>query len=203
MKDQGCGMMIITLAVMLMLGFILLSGSKSQTGVAQASAPTKAVQAKKKSPSKSSQTTSAHTSSSSADPNQIESPYPHYILTQGPHGASYGQMAVDIYAGKGSTIHSPINGAVAYNYVDNIGNTTLIIENSRYRVLLMHGDYTVKVGDTVSIGDPVGTESNHGNTVDYQGRSCRGRDCGYHTHLNIYDKKIAANVNPLTLISSH
>ena len=197
-------MMIVTLAVMLMLGFILLSGGKSQTGVAQASAPTKAVQAKKKSPSKSStQTTSAHTRSSSADPNQIESPYPHYILTQGPHGASYGQMAVDIYAGKGSTIHSPINGAVAYNYVDNIGNTTLIIENSRYRVLLMHGDYTVKVGDTVSIGDTVGTESNHGNTVDYQGRSCRGRDCGYHTHLNIYDKKIAANVNPLTLISSH
>ena len=49
-------------------------------------------------------------------------------------------------------------------------------------------------------GQVIGSESNQGNTVDWWGRSCRGRDCGYHTHLNIFDKRIGSNVNPLGLI---
>ena len=32
------------------------------------------------------------------------------------------------------------------------------------------------------------------------GNLCAGRNCGYHTHLNVYDKRQAANINPLTLI---
>jgi biotin carboxyl carrier protein len=192
-------MLMVALAVILMLGYILLSGGESQTVAASAPSPTKAAQAKKKTPNHS----NTNTSSASDDPNQIAAPYEHYILTQGPHGAAYGQMAIDIYAGKGSIIHSPINGTISENFVDNVGNTTIMIENSRYRVLLLHGNYTVKVGQKLAIGDPVGTESNNGNTVDFQGRSCRGRDCGYHTHLNIFDKKLGSNVNPLDLISSH
>jgi murein DD-endopeptidase MepM/ murein hydrolase activator NlpD len=77
-----------------------------------------------------------------------------------------------------------------------------MIENSHYQVLLLHGVYTVNVGDTVSAGQPVGYESNQGNTFDAFGQSCRGRDCGYHTHLNIYDKLLGTNVNPLELIQN-
>jgi murein DD-endopeptidase MepM/ murein hydrolase activator NlpD len=139
--------------------------------------------------------------SSSLDPDAIAAPYDHYELTQGPHGFDYGQMAIDIAAGKGAEIKSPINGVISALYVDDLGNTVLLIENLHYIVTMFHGIYTVKIGDAVQIGQPVGYESNQGNTVDALGRSCRGRDCGYHTHLNIFDKQLNSNVNPLTLIS--
>ena len=64
----------------------------------------------------------------------------------------------------------------------------------------MHGIYHSKIGERVRSGQPIGEESNLGNTTDMQGRSCRNRDCGYHTHLNVYDKRIGANVNPLDLL---
>jgi murein DD-endopeptidase MepM/ murein hydrolase activator NlpD len=134
------------------------------------------------------------------DPLMFISPYDHYTLTQGPHGFSYGHMAIDMAAGKGETILSPINGTVSNLFVDGLGNPTLIIENQVYRVTLMHGRYTVKIGDSLSAGQPIGKESNLGNTTDMQGRSCRNRDCGYHTHLNVYDKRINANINPLNLL---
>ncbi len=135
------------------------------------------------------------------DANAFADPYDHFIATQGPHGMSYGQYAVDITAGKGMTIKSPINGVVSSLYIDQYNNTTLIIENDRYRVLMLHGDYTVQTGQVVAIGDPVGTESNHGYTLDAYGRLCAGRDCGYHTHLNVFDKSINSNVDPFTLLS--
>ena len=134
------------------------------------------------------------------NPKTFVSPYDAYTLTQGPHGFSYGHMAIDIAAGKGSKIYSPINGEVTELFVDGIGNPTLIIENEIYRVTLMHGVYNQQVGDEVRAGEIIGTESNLGNTTDMQGRSCRNRDCGYHTHLNVYDKRIAANINPLDLL---
>ena len=127
----------------------------------------------------------------------IMPPYEQYFLTQGPHGTSYGHYAIDIAAGKGSPILSPINGTVKAVYVDQYGNTRLIIENERYEVTLLHGLYTVDQGDQLRQGQPVGSESNQGYTTDMQGLSCAGRDCGYHTHLNIYDKWLRANVNPL------
>lgn len=127
-------------------------------------------------------------------------PYESYVLTQGPHGYSYGHTAIDITAGQGAEIHSPIYGTVSESFVDGIGNTVLVIENQVYRVMLLHGIYQVSVGDVVEIGQVVGTESNQGNTFDAAGRSCRGRDCGYHTHLNIFDKLLGVNVNPLELI---
>ncbi len=126
--------------------------------------------------------------------------YDDYIVTQGLHGYAYGHIAIDIAAGKGTKIKSPINGVVTANYVDNLGNTTLVIENKIFKVTLLHGNYEVSVGETLTAGQVVGTESNQGNTTDMQGRSCRGRDCGYHTHLNVYHKLAKTNVNPLNLL---
>jgi murein DD-endopeptidase MepM/ murein hydrolase activator NlpD len=134
------------------------------------------------------------------DETLISAPYDQYTLTQGPHGFSYGHMAIDIVAGKGAVIKSPINGRVTASYVDQYGNPTLVIENDIYQVTLLHGIYTVAVDEEVKLGQPVGTESNLGYTTDWWGRSCRNRDCGYHTHLNIFDKRIGGNINPLDVI---
>jgi murein DD-endopeptidase MepM/ murein hydrolase activator NlpD len=135
------------------------------------------------------------------DPSTITYPYDEYWITQGPHGVSYGHLAIDMAAGKGSVIKSPIQGTIMANYVDQYGNTTLVIENERYTVTLLHGDYTATVGQVVTLGDPVGSESNHGYTTDMYGNSCRGRECGYHTHLNVFDKASGQNVNPLNVLA--
>jgi murein DD-endopeptidase MepM/ murein hydrolase activator NlpD len=135
-----------------------------------------------------------------ADPTAIIFPYTDYILTQGPHGADYGHMAIDLTAGKGASILSPISGIVTALFIDQYNNTNLIIENERYTVTLFHGNYTVQTGQQVALGDIVGTESNNGYTLDAYGQPCAGRDCGYHTHMNVYDKQIASNVNPLEVL---
>jgi len=127
-------------------------------------------------------------------------PYMTYILTQGPHGMSYGHYAIDIAAGKGESLLSPINGRVTQRYIDGIGNPTLVIENENYAVTMLHGIYDVTVGQEVKAGELIGVESNQGNTRDMNGQSCRNRDCGYHTHLNVYDKRADQNVNPLDLL---
>jgi murein DD-endopeptidase MepM/ murein hydrolase activator NlpD len=134
------------------------------------------------------------------DETLISAPYDQYTLTQGPHGFSYGHMAVDIVGGKGTVIKSPIHGRVTGSYIDQYGNPTLVIENEVYQVTLLHGIYSVEVGEELRLGQPVGTEGNQGYTTDWWGRSCRNRDCGYHTHLNIFDKRIGSNVNPLNVI---
>lgn len=130
----------------------------------------------------------------------VAAPYDQYTLTQGLHGFSYGHMAIDISAGKGAVIKSPISGYVSEYYVDQYGNPTLVIENEFYRITMLHGKYKVEIGEAIEIGQMVGRESNIGYTTDIWGRSCRDRDCGYHTHLNIFDKRIGSNVNPLSLI---
>jgi murein DD-endopeptidase MepM/ murein hydrolase activator NlpD len=136
------------------------------------------------------------------DPEVFAAPYADYVVTQGIHGASYGQMAIDLAAGKGAPVLSPINGVISENLVDQYGNPTLVIENDRYVVKLLHGNFSVLVGDTVVIGQQVGTESNRGYTTDMRGVPCAGRTdyCGYHTHLNVFDKALNSNVNPLDLI---
>jgi murein DD-endopeptidase MepM/ murein hydrolase activator NlpD len=137
----------------------------------------------------------------SGDALAFAAPYADYTITQGPHGMSYGHYAIDIAAGRGAQISSPINGTVTQLYVDEYGSPTLVIENEVYSVLMMHGDYSVAIGETVTIGQPVGTESNKGYTMDMAGNLCYGRAwCGNHTHLNVYDKRIQSNVNPLDLI---
>ena len=130
----------------------------------------------------------------------IRYPYDQFIVTQGPHGAEYNQMAIDISAGKGVTIRSPITGQVSALYVDEYGNPVLVLDNPRYTVMLYHGDFTVEVGASVAVGQPVGTEGNRGYTVDGFGQLCANRDCGYHTHLNVFDKRQGVNVNPLQVL---
>lgn len=133
----------------------------------------------------------------------IAIPYDEYFLTQGVHGQSYGHYAIDIAAGNGATIKSIINGIVTGNGYDQWGNTFIQIENDNYIVLYLHGMYSPAVGETVSAGQPIGTESNIGYTLDMAGNLCAGRDCGYHTHLNVFDKRLASNIDPLSLIPSH
>jgi murein DD-endopeptidase MepM/ murein hydrolase activator NlpD len=134
-------------------------------------------------------------------PEAFTMPYAQYVLTQGPHGMSYGHFAIDIAAGAGEPILSPINGRVTERFIDGIGNPTLVIENEAYTVTMLHGEYSVGVGEEVRIGEQVGVESNQGNTRDMAGNSCRNRNCGYHTHLNVYDKRAGGNINPLDLLS--
>jgi murein DD-endopeptidase MepM/ murein hydrolase activator NlpD len=131
---------------------------------------------------------------------RVSAPYEEYTLTQGPHGFSYGHMAIDISAGQGAIIKSPIEGYVSNLYTDQYGNPTLVIENDFFRLTMLHGKYKVAFGDQISWGQMVGRESNLGLTTDMQGRSCRNRACGYHTHLNIFDKQLGENVNPLDLM---
>jgi hypothetical protein len=76
----------------------------------------------------------------------------------------------------------------------------VFIENDIYRVTMLLGVYIVNIGQQVKAGQTIGSESNQGNTTDMQGNSCRNRDCGYHTHLNVFDKRIGANINPLNLL---
>jgi murein DD-endopeptidase MepM/ murein hydrolase activator NlpD len=109
-------------------------------------------------------------------------------------------MAIDIAAGKGEPVKSPIEGIVSDYFIDGIGNPTLVIENDYYRVTMLHGNFTVNIGDNLSIGEQVGTEGNLGNTRDMHGRSCRNRAGGYHTHLNVFDKQANSNINPLDVI---
>lgn len=139
----------------------------------------------------------------SGDALTVVAPYARYQITQGLHGFSYGHMAIDLAAGRGEPVLSPINGAITSSYLDEWGNTTLIIENEVYTVTMLHGEYSVRVGDKVSAGQQVGVESNKGYTMDMAGNLCYNREwCGNHTHLNIYDKRLRSNVNPLDLISN-
>ncbi len=131
---------------------------------------------------------------------EIAVPYDTYFLTQGVHGQAYGHSAIDIAAGNGSTIKSIINGSVTGTGYDQWGNTFIQIENEYYVVLYLHGVYSPALGEQVRAGQPIGTESNIGYTLDMAGNLCAGRDCGYHTHLNVYDKRLGYNIDPLSLI---
>jgi len=136
----------------------------------------------------------------STDMLTFAAPYTDYSITQGIHGMSYGHMAIDIAAGRGEPLLSPINGIITQLYMDEYGNPTVLIENDVYQVMFLHGDYTVAVGDTLKVGQQFGTESNKGYTMDMAGNLCYNREwCGNHSHLNVFDKRIQSNVNPLGL----
>jgi murein DD-endopeptidase MepM/ murein hydrolase activator NlpD len=137
------------------------------------------------------------------NPQAFANIYDSYTITQGPHGQSYGHSAIDIAAGRGEPIKSPINGIVTEFYIDQYNNPTLVIENDVYTVTMLHGDFSVSAGEQLQIGDIVGVEGNNGYTMDMAGNLCYGRVyCGNHTHLNVYNKQIGSNVNPLELIKN-
>lgn len=208
--DQGKrfdGLTIAAVGIICLMGFGLLrdagifgAGAKKVVS-ANSAGPTQAVAAVGESGSGGEKTQANIVTTDPIDADAIAAPYAHFIVTQGLHGAEYGHLAVDISAGKEATIKSPINGTVTNLYIDDWGNPSLMIENERYAVELLHGLFLVKIGDKVTIGEPIGKESNRGNTFDELGRPCAGRDCGYHTHINVYDKKLGTNVNPFIVLN--
>lgn len=123
-------------------------------------------------------------------------PYVTYGITGGIHGDGWyvnGQknsLAVDIGAGVGTPLLSPIVGGVVVDTgIDpylGYNNTYIIIENTCWKVFLLHGIYTAPVGTTLSLGEQFGTEASIGNSS------------GPHTHLSLYDKINARWVNPIS-----
>jgi murein DD-endopeptidase MepM/ murein hydrolase activator NlpD len=199
MNHRIDGLTLVALGLIAFMGFNVL---RDRVRTAQA-APQPASQPASQLAEKPAPSQGGLASWSEAEQLAVAAPYEHYAITQGLHGYSYGQIAVDLAAGKGAEVRSPINGVVTAHYTDQYGNPTLVIENDFYTVTLLHGKYTVSVGERLTLGQPVGTESNQGYTTDSRGRLCQGRKgCGYHTHLNIFDKRLQSNVNPLDLISA-
>jgi hypothetical protein len=111
-----------------------------------------------------------------------------YTITQGLHGQWYGECAIDVSQGFGSTVVSPINGIVTQKYTDGLNNPIIQIENSTYLVKLYHGDWSVTRGGTVTITQSVGTEASHGNST------------GPHTHFSVFVKGQLC-INPQLLIN--
>jgi murein DD-endopeptidase MepM/ murein hydrolase activator NlpD len=209
--DQGKhfdGLTIAAVGIICLMGFGLLrdagilgAGAKKVVSASSAG-PTRAVAAVGESGSGGEKAPAdSVTAEYQIDADAIAAPYAHFIITQGLHGAEYGHLAIDMSAGKGAAIKSPINGTVTNLYIDDWGNPSLMIENDHYAVELLHGLFSVKIGDIVRIGQPIGKESNQGNTFDELGRPCAGRDCGYHTHINVYDKRLGTNVNPFLVLN--
>lgn len=143
-------------------------------------------------------------STSSCDPSVVYYPYipeDEYFLTQKLHGQSYGHLAIDVASGNGTTLHSPLcDATVTFNGYDQWGNTMIKFQNKHYpEVMLLHGNFTVPVGTFVQFDTVIGTESNIGYTTDMAGNLCAGRDCGYHTHINIKDVN-GNNIDPLSVL---
>lgn len=208
--DQGKhfdGLTVAAIGIIILMGFGLLRDAGvfgavgNEVPTASLASPTQALAIEKSGTGGEKPPAAKVAAADQINSDAIAAPYDHFIITQGIHGAEYGHMAIDISAGKGATIKSPINGTVTKLYIDDWGNPSLTIENDHYAVELLHGQFSVKIGDKVAIGQPIGKESNQGETFDGLGRSCAGRDCGYHTHINVYDKKLGTNVNPFTLFN--
>lgn len=116
-------------------------------------------------------------------------PYDNYsVSTAVLHGLS-GWEGVDIVAGCGAEIYSPISGIVDKTGTDGyIGpisngaeNTWVGISNTSYSTVLLHGEYIVNFGDTVEQGQVIGYESSIGNSS------------GCHTHWIMYEKGMVFN----------
>ncbi len=117
--------------------------------------------------------------------------------------------AIDLGVGKNTPLYSPISGIVTFSGIDRIdtwNNTILTIENSYYTVLMLHGNYAARAGTVVKKGDFIGTEGNNGYVLS-GGVVCSTApylsDCGYHTHINVWDKRLGFSVNILNLVSQN
>ena len=122
-------------------------------------------------------------------------PYPGgtYTITDSCHPDGWGDFvggysstcAIDLSAGCGASIISPISGDMVA-YADDglgIGNTAAIIKGSRYTAFLLHGDYVAS--GPIQQGGLIGYEASHGNSS------------GCHTHISIFDHIEKKWVNPL------
>ena len=114
-------------------------------------------------------------------------------ITDGCHPDGWGDFvggypstcAIDLSAGCGASIISPISGDMVA-YADDglrIGNTAAIIKGSRYTAFLLHGDYVAS--GPIQQGGLIGHEASHGNSF------------GCHTHISIFDHIEKKWVNPI------
>ena len=109
-------------------------------------------------------------------------------MTQDWHGTAL--PGKDYAAGCGTTIMAPISGIVTQNgrdkYCGPFGcyNTVLTIENSNYKITLLHGQYSVQAGTSVTAGQRVGRERSIGNSS------------GCHSHLSVWNKRVGLWVDP-------
>jgi hypothetical protein len=140
----------------------------------------------------------------------IASPYDEFGVTNPiPHDQFLGQDAYDIAAERGATIHSPINGYISDMWLDKNRTPWIKISNTRWDATMAHGNFSVKLGDIVTIGQPIGTESNQGYTTSMKTgvlEICEGDatpNCGNHTHINVFDKNLQKNINPLEIFADN
>lgn len=143
-------------------------------------------------------------------PGDIKWPYAghpddNFIVSQEVHGQNYGHLAIDIAAGHGYPILAVSDGLITGGGIDVMtgaalldqwGNTYAELSAGNIYFLFLHGDFVVRVGQTVRQGEIIGYESNHGNTFDLKGNSCASRDCGYHTHWTAFDAVTGAPIYP-------
>ncbi len=135
--------------------------------------------------------------SAQSDDNAFAMPYIKYIISNGCHpdlwemAGTYNWCAIDLVNQNGKNILSPINGTVYQTGPnDNTGSSYLIIDNTRWRVFLLHGIYSVQNGQKLTLGQQVGTESCIAGP---------GQCSGDHTHLGVFDKKNNVWVDPRTI----
>jgi hypothetical protein len=124
------------------------------------------------------------------DTTRVVAPYTDYVVTQGPHGASYGHMAIDITRGRRNHPYAAC-GRVTIT-TSKMGQYTLILENENYQITLMHGNYT-RVLATGAIARRWAQRATM--ATPWIGRDlCYGRDCGYHP-ISISSIALGSNVN--------
>lgn len=126
---------------------------------------------------------------SSSEDDRLAMPYPNYFIAGSCHSDGWGTAcAMDVNSiPNAGPLYSPITGdVVRMGNNDGYGNPFIVIQNSRWIVYMLHGVYDlVKVGDSVVIGQKIGTEASI------------GRSTGAHTHLSVYDRKYGGGwVNP-------
>jgi hypothetical protein len=127
------------------------------------------------------------------DPNAFQMPYPEYFIAGDCHSDGWGSWcALDPNSiPNGGPLFSPITAeVVAKGDNDGFTNTYICLQNSRWRVCMLHGIYNlVEVGDWVTIGQQLGTEASIGIST------------GAHTHLSVFDRNIGAWIDPRNALS--
>jgi hypothetical protein len=122
------------------------------------------------------------------DDGAIQLPYREgdYVLTADchPDRGWISSCPIDLAGGKGTPLFSPISGNVSFTPNDGFGNPMWVIQNSQWKVLFLHGNFDVREG-YVMRGQKIGTEGNNGYVLCWDNKPPNGRDCGYHTHIEI------------------
>lgn len=124
---------------------------------------------------------------------QFAMPYPSYFIAGDCHPDLWpAWCALDLNSIPDSgPIYSPINGTVVgKGNDDGYTNTYIIIENTRWKIFMLHCDFSlVENGQTVTLGQQLGWEAKI------------GRSSGPHVHLSVYDK-VNGWIDPRNAVTS-